>query len=406
MNRVNMSISYLKRTSLAMLSLLAIGFPVHADLNAALDQAVKKLSMAIPAGSKKDKPSVTVGQFSLNGLGVTSPALDWIAESVETKLVETNTCDVVKTDKKTLDEVMGQAKLQDAGVFRAGSPDLLGELRDADYVVDALVTDKGDTIEVRLKLTKRPNSLKGSATLDVATADLPQTLLPVKPRINETIQQVLKPNPAPSASLPTVDRTPSDALLVSISPDRMARPVYQAGEFIMFNVWANRPCFVYMFYTDADGKMMQLLPNDYSDTNYLDKGNKTYSFGAKEDPYRFKIIRPLGTELLQVFALDKPLTQESGEFGDMTKGILAHSRGIVAHSRGVIAHNKGITASSKGTPVLVDEDVTPRKLEEAFCARGVIAHNKGIDVVANGAAAVPVFRKGMAMAKCTVVTTE
>lgn len=108
-------------------------------------------------------------------------------------------------------------------------------------------------------------------------------------------------------------RDPS-AVLTITSP-RGDNPVYKPGEELIVHVHVDRPSWLYCFYIDANGSVVQLLPN------YVQEGGAGGRFFAADilhklpdetrDPFLYRITgSPLGEEIFKCFSSTRDVTAE------------------------------------------------------------------------------------------------
>ena len=86
-----------------------------------------------------------------------------------------------------------------------------------------------------------------------------------------------------------------------------AKKEYKKGERVKVLVEGNRDFYGKVMIMDAEGKAVQVLPNNYRQISFFEKG-KTYSIPGKGDKFNLEVSSPYGTERISVYASDCPLS--------------------------------------------------------------------------------------------------
>ena len=83
--------------------------------------------------------------------------------------------------------------------------------------------------------------------------------------------------------------------------------VYHEGETFWFYLWANRDCYIYVVDFRSDGTHTLLIPNQRDPRNFLARGG-TYKVPDQIGRgYHFRVEPPFGTDVIKVFASERPL---------------------------------------------------------------------------------------------------
>ncbi len=115
---------------------------------------------------------------------------------------------------------------------------------------------------------------------------------------------------------------PVDAALVE--PDRVDlslavepgdRREYYDGDYISFTLSLEREGYVYFFYLDTQGNLLQLLPNAEMSNHWFPRG-EGMPFPSLEVPMDYVIVPPFGDETLLVFVSDNPRIELPGQWRD------------------------------------------------------------------------------------------
>jgi hypothetical protein len=86
----------------------------------------------------------------------------------------------------------------------------------------------------------------------------------------------------------------------------MDKDVYLQGERMKIFIKANKPFFAKVIYKQADGTLLQLLPNQFRDQNYFN-GGVVYEIPSGDDHSDLVVTRPFGFENVTVYASTSPL---------------------------------------------------------------------------------------------------
>ena len=132
---------------------------------------------------------------------------------------------------------------------------------------------------------------------------------------------------------------------------------YRAGETIEIFLKGNKDFYGRVVYRDAEGNLVQLLPNEFRKEHHF-KAGKTYTIPDEEDQFDLTVTPPFGTENIVVFASTEPLPEVAGnDFGaglvlldEVLGQVKRRMRGIGSKPGG--AGNKGKREFHEATAVL------------------------------------------------------
>ena len=96
---------------------------------------------------------------------------------------------------------------------------------------------------------------------------------------------------------------PSAPLNVQVWTDKKE---YGKGEKIKIYIKGNKPFYARVAYKDAQGKILQLLPNPFRKDNYF-HGGVVYEFPSGNDRFALEVTPPFGEEGIIVYAGTNPL---------------------------------------------------------------------------------------------------
>jgi len=83
------------------------------------------------------------------------------------------------------------------------------------------------------------------------------------------------------------------------------KAVYALGEQIQIHYEVNQDAYIYVYDITADGNVVLLFPNFWSQSNYVGAGQHVLPDSAA---YRYTVSEPTGTEYLEVIASTQPLS--------------------------------------------------------------------------------------------------
>jgi hypothetical protein len=99
---------------------------------------------------------------------------------------------------------------------------------------------------------------------------------------------------------------PSAPLKVKVWAEKKA---YKAGERIKLFLKGNKPFYARVLYRQADGSLVQILPNPYRKDNYF-QGGVVYEIPSGPDRFELEVTPPFGEESFIVYA-------STGELGSL-----------------------------------------------------------------------------------------
>jgi len=83
---------------------------------------------------------------------------------------------------------------------------------------------------------------------------------------------------------------------------------YQFGEKVKLFLWGNKDFFAQIYYQDASGNQLQLLPNQFRSKNYF-VGGQIIEFPSEIDDFELEVNPPFGEEIFTVLASSGQFTQ-------------------------------------------------------------------------------------------------
>ena len=119
--------------------------------------------------------------------------------------------------------------------------------------------------------------------------------------IKAEVTYVLRPPTEPSQQ--KVLMSPEAPLTVKVWTDKKT---YSDGEYITIHMEGNRDFYARIINIGSNGKVIQLLPNGYRQTNYF-RGGQRYQIPGAGDRFSLKVTPPYGQERIVVYASETPM---------------------------------------------------------------------------------------------------
>ncbi len=257
-------------------------------------------------------------------------------------------------------EVLNQAK--DLAVARAREMLRTTGVADGDVLMDKdpvtplktkfLPADDGKlgvvlTAEVKFKLA--PPKVSASPGQQPVS---PPSAAPAAPAPDKPVAQTDKPGedksvaaPDPSSTSPAVPPTedpaafaralkdPNGPLTVAIWTDAAE---YKQGETMVVRLQGNKDFYAKITYQDADGQIIQILPNKFRDSARF-KGGEELKIPDTGDRFQMKVTGPYGKERFTVYASNEPIPPIETKPADPTTGVLQsdNREAITKRTRGL-----------------------------------------------------------------------
>ncbi|MFC1857421.1 DUF4384 domain-containing protein [Thermodesulfobacteriota bacterium] len=120
-----------------------------------------------------------------------------------------------------------------------------------------------------------------------------------------------------------------------------SKKMYKDGESIKIHIRGNRDFYARIVDIISSGDIIQLLPNDYRNTNFF-KGGVVYNIPDEDDRFALKVSPPYGEDQIVVYASESPLGEVDMEpigqglnmYRGSRKTLGAKTRGIAVVSDG------------------------------------------------------------------------
>lgn len=157
-----------------------------------------------------------------------------------------------------------------------------------------------------------------------------EVMYDLKPKAPEAYKETLMEKEAP--------------LTVKVWTDKKS---YRRGDSIEIFVEGNRDFFARIVNIRSDGKIIQLLPNDYRPMNFFE-GGKVYRIPDTADKFDLKVSPPFGDENVVVYASEAPLGDVSMDaIGQGLHQYQGQRRGLAFQTRGIkmVSTSRGTTGA-------------------------------------------------------------
>jgi len=243
---------------------------------------------------------VAPGNFTYQEFRVSSPFLYYFQNTIEKEIGLAPRFQMVK--RKDLQQAVKMRGIAVTERLKPNTPEALQEFGDADAVLMGKCWDESDSLAIRLELIDRQQTALAVAETRFDKDDIPANWPLLPENFTEVKKTIIDWNDKPSSS----------KLEVQLWVDRLDGAVYQKGEKMTAYVRANRDCYLYLFYHDAAGNDLLILPNRLR-PNHQIAGGKVYEIPSQADQFDFTIVAPFGAEILKAFASSQPLPELAGK---------------------------------------------------------------------------------------------
>jgi len=140
-----------------------------------------------------------------------------------------------------------------------------------------------------------------------------------------------------------VQDDPSAPLNVSLWTEKKE---YRQSEKVKVYIKGNKPFYARVVYKDAQGSLLQLLPNPYRLSNYFN-GGVIYEIPSGEDKFELEVTPPFGSENILVYGSTSNLGEiEIEPIGGIYK-IKTSSENIGINTRGIALKAKSSDEKGK-----------------------------------------------------------
>jgi uncharacterized protein DUF4384 len=132
-------------------------------------------------------------------------------------------------------------------------------------------------------------------------------------------------------NLEALENDPAAPLSVKVWTDH---PAYAATECVRIYLKGNKPFYGRLVYQQADGTLIQLLPNPYRTENYFN-GGVVYELPSGEDRFSMETCAPFGIERITLYASTAPGGDPELEPADKVFLIKTKAEDLPVTTRGI-----------------------------------------------------------------------
>lgn len=185
----------------------------------------------------------------------------------------------------------------------------------------------GDKVSVFLRLTDPiQETVAATSSFTLGASMLPQSLTILPENFATAV--------AAKEAVAPVGAGKANGLQLQLWPTRGDGATYFDGEDLVLNLSSNRDCYIKMYHIDVNGRVSLILPNRFSQDNYLQVG-KVYHIPPQGASYRFQLGKPYGVEFIKVIASTRQFSDIEQAFTDLgpaTRSLL--TRGLEVKGTG------------------------------------------------------------------------
>jgi len=276
------------------------------------------------------KPDILAafGTFTFEETDIASPFSRWIEENLAIA--------IAKCGRMRLFNRFAAAAMDP--VFRKIYGDYF-----ATNSVDALLSgryyDEGKRVRVHLELTGLSDGvLIGSEDLYVPVASIPGDI-------------VLGPTKEALAAARNLGGMLSAKnagdFAVSVSTERGAGAAYRDGEEMVILVTSNKDAWIKAYHIDANGKVRLVFPNRFGGSGTI-KAGQAIRIPGPNDPFRFRMTTPYGTEFIKVVASTRPFAFDEEDFAELG----SDARGTISRGLAVVGSSEAEEAEALASYVI------------------------------------------------------
>ncbi len=120
----------------------------------------------------------------------------------------------------------------------------------------------------------------------------------------------------------------SGGLAVSVTTDRGPGAAYRDGEDMEIVVTVNKDAFVRLYHVDGSGRIQMIWPNAFGGGDGRIPGGQAVRLPGPNDPFRFRMGPPYGTEFIKALASTTPFANKEADFADLGMDSRVMTRGL------------------------------------------------------------------------------
>jgi hypothetical protein len=234
---------------------------------------------------------VVFGNFTYQNTKMSSSFSAYFKGKIEVELGKISGLNVVK------ENVLSQLLKSKAKEYE-GTAKSMAQVTESDAAILGSYWELDDKVEVRLQaISQVTGEAMGNANVSFPARYVPKSihLHPDNFTLAQNDLEILK------------DSHRSPELDITVWTDRGDGAVYRENEGLKIYLKSNKTCYVTAVYHDAGGNNILIYPNDLAAGNVQIQGGQVFELGGRDTPFEFTVAPPFGTELIKVFASDRPL---------------------------------------------------------------------------------------------------
>jgi hypothetical protein len=147
--------------------------------------------------------------------------------------------------------------------------------------------------------------------------------------IQEEIETLIEePGESSTTGESPAAQTDKKEFAIHATTNRGSGAVYRDGEEMVIRFFSNTDAYVKVYHIDVYGNTSLIFPNRFQSNNFI-KGGEMQEIPREEDPFRFQLHEPFGTEFIKVVASSKQFRDIEDDFenlGGASRSLL--SRGL------------------------------------------------------------------------------
>ncbi|HRZ91155.1 MAG TPA: DUF4384 domain-containing protein [Spirochaetia bacterium] len=189
----------------------------------------------------------------------------------------------------------------------------------AEALLHGTFFQEGGGIRVRLELTDLSSrTLLGAADWRIESREIP-AYAPAVPASDAA---------ARARELARLGVAATGGLAVSVTTDRGPGAAYRDGEDMEIAVTVNKDAYVRLYHVDGSGRIQMIWPNAFGGGDGRIQGGQAVRLPGPNDPFRFRMGPPYGTEFIKALASTTPFENKEADFSDLGLDSRVMTRGL------------------------------------------------------------------------------
>lgn len=189
----------------------------------------------------------------------------------------------------------------------------------AEALLHGTFFQEGEGLRIHLELTDLSSgTLLGAVDWRLSSRDIP-AYAPAAPASDATTR---------ARELAKLGVVTPGGLTVSVTTDRGPGAAYRDGETMEIIVTVNKDAYVRLYHVDGSGRIQLIWPNTFGGKDGRILGGQTVRLPGSNDPFRFQMGPPYGTEFIKALASTTPFQSEETDFSDLGIDSRVMTRGL------------------------------------------------------------------------------